>query len=179
LLPGVRQPARQIAALKPTYPAAHSTGISKIPRLHKDVPPLRFQKCPFSAKGKIVMANSHRSHESNADEMHPIQMVTKTKIGTLATHRSKKLYVHATMKNEALLDAKMEWGRMTPSPTRFGREKCRPKPGDEKQQKATTNSSLFVASAPEVSSLLAAFCHLNSSPFVALCRYLRRDFISL
>jgi len=32
-----------------TYPAAHSMGISEIPRLHKDVPPLRFQKCPFSA----------------------------------------------------------------------------------------------------------------------------------
>jgi hypothetical protein len=130
LLPGVQQPARQIAALKPTYPAAHSTGISKIPRLHKDVPPLRFQKCPFSAKWKIVMANSHRSHESNADEMHPIQMVTKTKIGTLATHRSKKLYVHATMKNEALLDAKMEWGRMTPSPTKIGSEKRSQKPGN-------------------------------------------------
>jgi hypothetical protein len=79
LLPGVQQPARQIAALKPTYPAAHSTGISKIPRLHKDVPPLRFQKCPFSAKGIIVTAKSHRSHESNADEMHPIQTVTKLK----------------------------------------------------------------------------------------------------
>ena len=62
------------------------------------------------------MANSHRSHESNADEMHPIQTVTKTKIGTLAMHRSKKPYVHASIKNEALLDAKMEWGRMTPSP---------------------------------------------------------------
>ncbi len=39
-----------------TYTAAHSTGISKIPRLHKDVPPLRFQKCPFSVKEKIVRA---------------------------------------------------------------------------------------------------------------------------
>ena len=52
--------------------------------------------------------------------MHPIQTVTKTKMGTLAMHRSKKLYVHASMKNEALLDAKMEWGRMTPSPTKIG-----------------------------------------------------------
>jgi hypothetical protein len=99
-----------------TYTAAHSTGISKIPRLHKNVPPLRFQKCPFSAKGKIVMANSHRGHESNAGEMHPFQTVTKIKMGTLAMHRSEKPYVHATMKNEAMLDAKMEWGRMTPSP---------------------------------------------------------------
>jgi hypothetical protein len=123
LLPGIQQPARQIAASNRTYPATHSTGISKIPRLHKDVPPLRFQKCPFSAKGKIVMANSHRSHESNADEMHPIQMVTKTKMGTLAMHRSKKLYVHASIKNEALLDAKIEWGRMTPSPNEIVRKK--------------------------------------------------------
>jgi hypothetical protein len=80
---------------------AHSTGISKIPRLHKNVLSLRFQKCPFSAKGKIVMANSYRSHESNADEMHPIQTVTKTKMETPAMHRRKKPYVHATMKNEA------------------------------------------------------------------------------
>jgi hypothetical protein len=105
LLPGVQQPARQIAALKPNLSGAHSTGISKIPRLHKDVPPLRFQKCPFSAKEKNVMANSHRSHESNADEMHPIQTITKTKIGTLAMHRNEQPYVHATMKNEALLGA--------------------------------------------------------------------------
>ena len=70
------------------------------------------------------MANSHRSHESNADEMHPIQTVTKTKMGTLAMHRSKKLYVHAIMKNEALLDAEMEWGRMTPSPNEIVSEKA-------------------------------------------------------
>jgi hypothetical protein len=37
--------------------------------------------------------------------MHPIQTVTKTKMGTLAMYRSKKLYVHATTKNEVLLDA--------------------------------------------------------------------------
>ncbi len=37
--------------------------------------------------------------------MHPIQTVTKIIIGTLATHRSEKPYVHATMKNEALLGA--------------------------------------------------------------------------
>jgi hypothetical protein len=51
------------------------------------------------------MANSHRGHESNADEMHPIQTVTQTKMGTLAMHRIEKPYVHATMKNEALLGA--------------------------------------------------------------------------
>jgi hypothetical protein len=67
----------------------------------------------------------------------------------------------------------------TPSPTETGRKKCGPKPGDKKQQKATTHLSLFVASAPEISSLLAAFRHLNLSPFVALGRYMRRDFISL
>ena len=55
--------------------------------------------------------------------MHPIQTVTKTKIGTLATHQSKKLYVHATMKNEALLGAKIEWGSMTPSPNEIVWEK--------------------------------------------------------
>jgi hypothetical protein len=46
----------------------------------------------------------------------PIQTVTKTKMGTSAMHRSDKPYVHATMKIEVLLDAEMEWGRMTPSP---------------------------------------------------------------
>jgi hypothetical protein len=50
-------------------------------------------------------------------------MVTKIKMGTLAMHRSEKPYVHATMKNEAFLDAEMEWGRMTPSPTTIGSEK--------------------------------------------------------
>jgi hypothetical protein len=45
----------------PTYPVAHSTGISKIPRLHKDVPSLRFQKCPFSAQAKSTreLRNQH------------------------------------------------------------------------------------------------------------------------
>ena len=55
----------------------------------------------------------------NVDEMHPIQTVAKIKMGTLAIHRSKKPYVHAIMKNEALLDAEMEWGRMTPSAENF------------------------------------------------------------
>jgi hypothetical protein len=41
----------------------------------------------------------------NADQMHHIQTVTKIKMATLAMHRSEKPYVHATMKNEALLDA--------------------------------------------------------------------------
>jgi len=58
-----------------------------------------FRNARSVRKEKIVMANSHRSHESNADEMHPIQTVTKTKMGTLAMHRSKKLYVHASIKN--------------------------------------------------------------------------------
>ena len=51
------------------------------------------------------MANSHRSHESNADEIHPAEIVTEMKMRTFAMHRSKKLYVHATIKNEALLGA--------------------------------------------------------------------------
>ena len=55
----------------------------------------------------------------------------------------------------------------TPSPTNFGRKKCELKPGDKKQRKVTTNLSLVVASAPEISSHLAAFCHWYSSPFVA------------
>jgi hypothetical protein len=68
---------------------------------------------------------------------------------------------------------------MTPTPTEFGRKKRNQKPGNKKRQKATTHLSLFVASTPEISSALAGFRHLNLSPFVALCRYMRRDFISL
>jgi len=45
-------------------------------------------------------------------------------MGTLAMHRSKKPCVHAIMKNEALLDAEMEWGRMTPSPNEIVSEKA-------------------------------------------------------
>jgi hypothetical protein len=67
----------------------------------------------------------------------------------------------------------------TPSPTKFGSEKHNQKPSDKMQRKATTNLSLFVASTPAISSALAAFRHLNLSPFVALGRYARRDFISL
>jgi hypothetical protein len=67
----------------------------------------------------------------------------------------------------------------TPSPTKIGSEKRNQKPGDEKRRKATTHLSLFVASTPEFSSALAAFRHLNLSPFVVLCRYTRCDFISL
>jgi hypothetical protein len=78
---------------------------------------------PVQCERKNVMANSHRSHKSNADEMHPIQTVTKTKMGILAMHRSEKLYVHATMKNEALLDVELEWGRMTPSPNEIVKKK--------------------------------------------------------
>jgi hypothetical protein len=37
-----------------TYPAAHSTGISEIPRLQKDLPPLRFQKRPFSTFANLI-----------------------------------------------------------------------------------------------------------------------------
>jgi hypothetical protein len=47
------------------------------------------------------------------------------------------------------------------------------------QQKATTHLSLFVASTPDISSAIAAFRHLNLPPFVALGRYMRRDFIAL
>jgi hypothetical protein len=110
-------------------------GISKIPRLHKNVPPLRFQKCPFSAKGKIVVANSHRGHESMPMKYTPIQTATKTKMGTLAMRRSEKPYVHATMKIEVLLDAEMEWGRMTPSPNEIVREKSGAKRSDKKRQR--------------------------------------------
>jgi hypothetical protein len=57
---------------------------------------------------------------------------------------------------------------MTPSPNEIVWEKFGAKRSDKKQQKATTHLSLFVASAPEISSLLVSFC-----------RYTRRDFISL
>jgi hypothetical protein len=64
-----------------------------------------FRNARSVRKEKSAWQNSHRGHESNAGEMHPIQTVRKTKMGTLAMRRSKKPYVHATMKNEALLDA--------------------------------------------------------------------------
>jgi hypothetical protein len=67
----------------------------------------------------------------------------------------------------------------TPSPTKTGSEKRNQKPSNEKRQKATTLLSLFVAVTPDISSALAAFRHLNLSTFVALCRYMRREFISL
>jgi hypothetical protein len=38
---------------------------------------------------KLSGQNSHRGYESNADEMHPIQTVRKTKMGTLAMHRNE------------------------------------------------------------------------------------------
>jgi hypothetical protein len=44
-------------------------------------------------------------------------MSNNQKIGASITHRNKKPNIHAAMKNGALLDAEMEWGRMTPSPT--------------------------------------------------------------
>ena len=106
------------------------------------------------------MANSHRSHESNADEMHPIQTVTKTKMVTLAMHRSKKLYVHASIKNEALLDAKMEWGRMTPSPNEIVVGKSEAKRSDKKRQQTCRQLSL-----PLIKN-----CRLLSLEIVASCR---------
>ena len=106
------------------------------------------------------MANSHRSHESNADEMHPIQTVTKTKMGTLAMHRSKKLYVHASIKNEALLDAKMEWGRMTPSPNEIVRKKT-------VRNGATKSDNKLVASCRFRPSKVVAFCRSKLSLLVA------------
>jgi hypothetical protein len=60
---------------------------------------------------------------------------------------------------------------MTPSPNQIGSEKRNQKPWQLKATKATTHLSLFVASTPDISSALAAFRHLNLSPFVALCRY--------
>jgi hypothetical protein len=54
---------------------------------------------------KIIAANFHHSHELNAGKMLPQLNGRKTKTGTLTTHQSKKLYVQATMKNEALLGA--------------------------------------------------------------------------
>ena len=77
------------------------------------------------------MSNSHRGHESMPMKCTPIQTVTQIKIGTLAMHRSEKPYVHATMKNEPLLDAEMEWGRMTPSPKHSLRKPAQKKVGIE------------------------------------------------
>ncbi|MGH7991620.1 MAG: hypothetical protein ACREDS_15705 [Limisphaerales bacterium] len=62
--------------------------------------------------------------------------------------RGKKLYVHANTKNEALLDAEMEWGRMTPSPNQIVGEKMRP---EIKRQKAIKSGNK-----------LAAICRIRS-----------------
>ena len=78
------------------------------------------------------------------------------KMGTLAMHRSKKLYVHAIMKNEALLDAEMEWGRMTPSPNEIVRGKSGAKRGGKKRQKAAMNLPQFAAMARGKLPLFAA-----------------------
>jgi hypothetical protein len=72
----------------------------------------------------------------------PIQTVTKIKMGTPAMHRSEKPYVHATMKNEAMLDAKMEWGRMTPSPNEIVEGKNGAKRSDKKRQRTCRQLSL-------------------------------------
>jgi hypothetical protein len=109
------------------------------------------------------MANSHRSHESNADEMHPIQTVTKTKMGTLAMHRSKKLYVHASMKNEALLDVKMEWGRMTPSPNEIVGKKV-------VRNVAAKSGNEFAAICCNGVWKFAALCRLMTPVVAAICR---------
>jgi hypothetical protein len=91
--------------------------------------------------------------------MHPIQTVAKIKMGTLAMHRSKKPYVHAIMKNEALLDAEMEWGRMTPSPNNFVGKKRGVKTRGKLRQKATMNLPLFAAMTGGILPPLAALCH--------------------
>jgi len=49
LPPGFRQPARQIAALKPTYAAAHSTGISKTSFTARPGTNIRHPPAPFTS----------------------------------------------------------------------------------------------------------------------------------
>jgi len=100
--------------------------------------------------------------------MHPIQTVAKIKMGTLAMHRSKKPYVHAIMKNEALLDAEMEWGRMTPSPNNFVGKKRGVKTRGKLRQKATMNLALFAAMTGEILPPLAALCHRQLPEFAAV-----------
>jgi hypothetical protein len=100
--------------------------------------------------------------------MHPIQTVTKIKMGTLAMHRSKKLYVHAIMKNEALLDAEMEWGRMTPSPNNFVGKKRGVKTRGKLRQKAAMNLPQFAATTGEILPPLAALCHRQLPEFAAV-----------
>ena len=132
----------------------------------------QFQKCPFSAKGIIVTAKSHRGHESMPMKYTPIQTVTKTKMGTSSMHRSRKLYIQPIVNNEGNADAKREWGRMTPSPNEIVGEKSGAKRSEKRRQKATTNLSPVVASARQ-----------KVSPFVArTCRFLslsQRNWISL
>jgi hypothetical protein len=60
------------------------------------------------------------------------------------------------MKNEAMLDAKMEWGRMTPSPNEIVREKSGAERSSKKRQKAAMNLPQFAAMARGNLPLFAA-----------------------
>ena len=74
--------------------------------------------------------------------------------------RSKKPYVHATMKNEALLGAYFKWGTMTPSPNEIvGKKTVR--------NGATKSDNKLVASCRFHSSKVVAFCRSKLSLLVA------------
>jgi hypothetical protein len=78
-------------------------------------------------------------------------------------HRSKKLYVHAIMKNEALLDAEMEWGRMTPSPNEIVRKKA-------VRNVAAKGGNEFAAICRNGAWKIAALCRLMTPAVAAICR---------
>jgi hypothetical protein len=106
--------------------------------------------------------------------MHPIQTVAKIKMGTLAMHRSEKPFVRAAMKNEALLDAEMELGRMTPSPNNFVGKKRGMKTRGKLRQKTAMNLPLFAAMTGEI---FAATCRSLSPTVAGICRSARCGFI--
>ena len=85
------------------------------------------------------------------------------KMRTFAMHRSKKLYVHASIKNEALLDAKMEWGRMTPSPNEIVGKKV-------VRNVAAKSGNEFAAICCNGVWKFAALCRLMTPAVAAICR---------
>jgi hypothetical protein len=67
---------------------------------------------------------------------------------------------------------------MTPSPNEIVREKSGAKRGGKKRQKATTNLSLLSHPLLKFRRTLPLFV-IEFVAIVAICRYMRRDFISL
>jgi hypothetical protein len=108
LLPGIQQPARQIATWKPNLYGGALNGRSEIrsisPSSVQATADLLHSASDFRIARSVRMASrwiGGKAHDGTGNQI----------IGASITCRSKKPYVHATMKNDELLDAKMEWGR--------------------------------------------------------------------